>query len=83
MPNSMKVRETCWAPICHRVFCGWIGVVDIGIELDEKATIVRFSLGIIDDAIAPSDPGSLVRPRRSYMLAWEIHKESHFGQRRT
>ena len=57
--------------------------MDIGIELDEKATIVRFSLGIIDDAIAPSDPGSLVRPRRSYMLAWEIHKESHFGQRRT
>ena len=36
--------------------------MDIGIKLDEKATIVGFSLGITGDAIAPSDPGFVGSP---------------------
>ena len=40
-----------------RVFCGWIGVVDIDIELGEEATTAGFLPGTTGDAIAPSDPG--------------------------
>lgn len=50
------------------VFCGWVGIADIDIELGKKASIARFPLGIIDEAIAPSNPG-FVGPPATFLHA--------------
>lgn len=54
------------APWC--VFCGWVGIVDIDIELGKKASIAGFPPGIIGEAIAPSDPG-FVGPPATFLHA--------------
>ena len=63
-PSMMAIMATGLTfPVAPwRVFCGWIGVVDIGIELGEEATIAGFPPGITGDAIAPPDPGFVGSP---------------------